>query len=173
MHTSLRVMALLLVAASTAFAQIPLRPVPVADVSQPPPDSRATAATSAPPTVPLHRIVPKEIACPASFEDAAAAAGVRIFDGDSVSSPADVRTLGRREYPQSLERSGVGGRVVFRFVIDTLGHPEPCSFETMSATNKEFEAAAYRMVLGSTFRPAKNVGKVVPVRVSQAVNFNP
>jgi len=125
------------------------------------------------PTDTLYIIRPKEITCPASFEGAAAAAGVRIFDEDSVSSPPDLLTLGRREYPGQLERKGVGGRVVLEYVIDTLGHPEPCSFRALAATNEQFEGAAYRMILGSIFRPGSNDGRLVPVRVRQSVTFNP
>lgn len=160
-----------------AHAQIPTRPPPPEYAAEVPLD---VARWPAPPlsTVPvpteaLHRIQPQGASCVAWTSDTLTPLGARIYHQDSVTTPPRLVSVGVREYPLRKEQAGKGGRVILRFVIDTLGAPEPCSFSTLVLTDPDFEGPAYRMVLGSKFRPAASDGHRVFVLVQQAVTFNP
>lgn len=168
MHAFLRAAALLGALVTVAHAQVPLRPM----AAEPIGGARSTAGHP-PATPPLHRLLPKNIDCSAPTGDSLEHDGVRIFDQDSVSTAPELVAAGRREYPHREERHGIGGRVVLQFVIDTLGHADPCSFRTLVATSESFEGPAYRMVLESVYLPGRNDGKRVPVRITQSVTFNP
>lgn len=121
----------------------------------------------------LHRLAPKGVDCRAWTNDSVTPSGDRIHEETAVESPAKFLEQGAREYPPNLESLGRGGRVAFRFVVDTLGRPEPCSFSTLELTDPAFEGAAFRMALGSRYRPATQGGRPVPVLVSQSIVFNP
>ena len=155
--------ATLLIAASPMAGQIPLRPIPLSATP-----STATGEAPAP-----HRIVPVESVCPEESDHAPSPPLSTPYTEADVDRPPELITPGPRKYPPDMERAGVGGRAQFSFVIDTLGHPEPCSFHAIAATNASFEVAAFRMVLGSLFRPAEVNGHKVRVKVMQAVTFNP
>jgi outer membrane biosynthesis protein TonB len=150
-------------ATSAAAGQIPLRPVP--QLASP---STPTGEAPAP-----HRIVPLEGACFDEHPHEEIAPAGHPYIEAAVDRPPDLVRPGPRRYPTDLELSGVGGRVVLSFVIDTLGLAEPCSFHVLSATNSSFEVAAFRMVLGSLFRPGEVRGQKVRVLVTQAISFNP
>ena len=173
LHTAILTVALFCSVAASAYSQIPLRPVATEPIGKVRPDSAHAPKKPPRPTTILHRISPKELACPTTTADSVPSLGERIFDEDSVEIGPELLTIGPREYPGTLERAGIGGRVVLQYVIDTLGQPDPCSFVALEATNEAFEGAAFRMVLGSVFRPGENAGKRVPVRVVQGVTFNP
>lgn len=177
MRASITLGTLLVLIPTAGRGQVPIRPVPsnyvrdsTFDVARPgvPPLSTVPIPTEA-----LHRIQPDGITCVVWTSDTLTPAGDRVYNQDSVSTPPELISAGRREYPEREERAGKGGRVMFRFVIDTLGAPEPCSFSTLIMTNAAFEGPAYRMVLGSKFRPGLQDGHRVPVLAQQSVTFNP
>ena len=74
-------------------------------------------------------------------------------------------------YPAMLQQAGIEGRVMFEFVIDTLGRAERSSFRTVSTTHPLFEAPARAAVLSCRFRPGRIQGRAVRVRVQQPINF--
>ena len=160
---------LLLLVASPAVGQVPLRPVP--QLAGP------TTPSGEAPTP--HRIVPLEGAC---LQETARTPNEQpapeLPDGEvyievEVSRPPALIKPGPRRYPKEMERSGIAGQVDFMFVIDTLGKAEPCSFRVLTATNSSFEVAAFRMVLGTLYRPGEVRGQKVRVLVTQSVTFNP
>ncbi|MEZ4413651.1 MAG: TonB family protein [Gemmatimonadales bacterium] len=125
-----------------------------------------------------HRIVPEESVCPEEPPHEVSPASGAVDSGAAyteatVDIPPELVKVGKRRYPRQLEMAGVGGRVELSFIIDTLGHPEPCSFHVHSVVYPSFEVAALRMVLGSLFRPGEVRGQKVRVLVFQAVTFNP
>ena len=75
-------------------------------------------------------------------------------------------------YPAMLQQAGIEGRVMFEFVIDTLGRAERSSFRTISTTHQLFEAPARAAVLSCRFRPGRIQGRAVRVRVQQPINFS-
>ena len=168
MYGCLRAITLVCLISAPVHAQVPLRVITPEPIGTTRPDS-----THPTPTTVLHLISPKEIACPLPVGSAFTKDGGRVLDGDFVSKPPQLVKAGPREYPTNLEKKGVGGRVVFKFVIDTLGHADPCSFRVLEATNESFEGAAYRIVLGAVFLPAEDAGHRVPVWVKQSISFNP
>jgi len=148
--------------------QIPLRPMPAGAVP-----SRVAGPIPVP-----HRIVPEEGVCPEELPRPVESVTDSIYPDSSyleasVDRPPDLIKIGKRRYPPDLERAGVGGRVELTFVIDTLGHPEPCSFHVHTAVDPKLEVAAFRMALESLFRPGEVRGQKVRVLVNQAVTFNP
>ena len=74
-------------------------------------------------------------------------------------------------YPEMLRQAGIDGRVMFEFVIDTLGRAERASFRTVSTSHPLFEAPARAAVLSCRFRPGRIQGRAVRVRVQQPINF--
>lgn len=159
---------LLPLAAAPLRSQVPLRPMPQGAVP-----SRVSGPIPAP-----HRIVPEEGVCPEELPRPLASVTDSIYADSSyieasVDRPPDLIKIGKRRYPPDLERAGVGGRVELTFVIDTLGHPEPCSFHVLTAVDPKLEVAAFRMALESLFRPGEVRGQKVRVLVNQAVTFNP
>ena len=140
-----------------AEAQVPLRPMSV----QPPRGSMTS------------RIVPNGVDCTAWVSDEVTPDGIPILLEGEVDSPQRLLAPGRRRYPPALERAGQGGEVALRFVVDTLGRPEPCSFSIVMRTDAAFEESAFLMALESLYRPAMHGGRRVPVRVVQWIAFNP
>jgi|WetSurMetagenome_2_1015567.scaffolds.fasta_scaffold616000_1 TonB family protein len=168
---------LLLLGPVSLHAQVPLRGLNadfIRDSSAKASPSNGTPLPHVPNTQQaLHRLRPSDVACTMWTSDLKSPAGDRVYDEDFVNGPPTLLTVGKRAYPPKEERAGIGGRVVLRFVIDTLGDPEPCSFSTVELSDPAFEQAAYIMVVGSAFRPATQDGHRVPVLVTQTVKFNP
>ena len=67
--------------------------------------------------------------------------------------------------------SGVPGRVVAKFVVDTSGHAESSSWQVVSSTNKLFEEPARSMIMKSVFKPGKVGGQKIRVLVQQSIAF--
>lgn len=77
----------------------------------------------------------------------------------------------RPRYPDALRDAGIGGRVVLRFVVDTLGRVEPATVETTSASDPRFGEAARRAIGGLRFRPAEAGGRRVRQLVELPFDF--
>jgi hypothetical protein len=162
MRTGLLAVIFLCAAGAPAAGQIPLRPIPVE------PAVPETGVSPVP-----HRIVPQEVECPKPPVDSSTTTDTPAFIVVEVTRPPELIKAGKRRYPSDLERNMVGGRVQFSFIVDTLGHPEPCSFRALYATNTSFEVAAFWMVLASRYRPGEINGRPVRTVVKQSVRFNP
>ncbi len=168
MHSRWMLILLVPLAAAPLHGQVPLRPVPLGATP-----SRTTGELPVP-----HRIVPEESVCLEEPPHSLMTITDTIYRDSSyieasVDVPPDLVKIGKRRYPTDLQHAGVGGRVVFSFIIDTLGHAEPCSFHVHSVADPRLEVAALRMVLESLFRPGEVRGQKVRVAVNQAVTFNP
>lgn len=74
-------------------------------------------------------------------------------------------------YPEMLRQAGIDGRVMFEFVIDTLGRAERASFRTISTSHPLFEGPAKSAVQTCRFRAGRIQGRAVRVRVQQPINF--
>ena len=96
-------------------------------------------------------------------------AGMKLYTADQVDSPAVADTANPVSpvYPDSLFRTGVSGRVVVEFVVDTLGMPNMDTFGVVAATDALFGEAVRRAVADARFSPAVRQG----VRVRQLVQL--
>lgn len=162
MRLAILVVAAMVAASAPAGSQTPLRPVVVDTPSRP------DGVSPVP-----HRIVPEGSDCPAPEPVSAASPDTSVFDESDTGQPPELLKAGKRRYPSDLERRGIGGRVEFSLVIDTLGSPEPCSVRVLYATNTSFELAAFWVIMGSRYRPGRINGRPVRTRVLQSVTFRP
>ncbi len=74
-------------------------------------------------------------------------------------------------YPPILEESGISGRVVEQFVVDTLGHVEPGSLHVLETDNDLFDVAVKTALPRMRFYPAEVNGHRVRQLVEQAFVF--
>jgi TonB family protein len=74
-------------------------------------------------------------------------------------------------YPPMLEESGITGRVVAQFVVDTLGHIEAGSFHVLQTDNDLFDAAVKAALPRMRFYPAEVNGHRVRQLVEQGWVF--
>lgn len=81
----------------------------------------------------------------------------------------EVERLLRLRYPRRLERKGITGTVVLRFVIGPDGRVEPSTISVLAASNDDFGAASLQVVKRFRFRPAKVGGRAVRVAASLPV----
>lgn len=76
-------------------------------------------------------------------------------------------------YPDSLLRGNVGGTVMTRFVVDTVGVVEANTITVIAATHRLFANAALMALRGARFSPASRAGQRVPQVVSLPFRFSP
>lgn len=76
-------------------------------------------------------------------------------------------------YPDSLLRGNVGGTVMTRFVVDTVGAVETNTITVVAATHRLFADAALVALRGARFSPASRAGQRVPQVVSLPFRFSP
>jgi periplasmic protein TonB len=76
------------------------------------------------------------------------------------------------DYPDELRDVAMDGIVVVRFVLDTLGRPEPGSIAVVSATNAAFVTQVRTSLGRLRFTPAKLVGRLVRARIEQRFDFH-
>lgn len=75
------------------------------------------------------------------------------------------------EYPESLQRRGIEGWVVARFVVDTSGAVIPRSVQIVSSTSSDFTKAVTTALPQMRYRPAVRRGRVVRQEVEQEFRF--
>jgi TonB family protein len=74
-------------------------------------------------------------------------------------------------YPESLRQSGVDGRVLIRFTVDTLGRIDQSSVQIVSETHSLFSRAVREALSGFRFRPAESNGRKVPALAEMPFEF--
>lgn len=90
------------------------------------------------------------------------------FAQSKVEPPVPVRTV-PPEYPTELRRDGVSGVVTLKCQIDEKG--DVTGAEVEKSTNSAFEASAIAAVRKWKFKPAKQDGAPVSIRVSIPIKF--
>ncbi|MEP6692708.1 MAG: energy transducer TonB, partial [Gemmatimonadaceae bacterium] len=80
-------------------------------------------------------------------------------------------TNARPRYPEMLRASGVEGRALLEFVIDTAGRVDRESIREIQATNALFAQAARDVLRDWRFHPAESGGHTVRVRMQQPFDF--
>ena len=98
---------------------------------------------------------------------------LRLYTAEQVDQPAlpDSAEPVSPFYPDSLLRSGVEGRVLAEFVVDTTGAPEMETFGVVFSTDRLFTDAVRRAVARARFTPARMGGKVVRQLMQVPISF--
>src|SRR6266700_1520363 len=74
-------------------------------------------------------------------------------------------------YPDSLRRARVQGRVTFRFVLDTMGVPEVETFRIVSSPDVALSEAVQAILPSWRYTTARLGGRNVVVLLEQWVHF--
>ena len=90
---------------------------------------------------------------------------------DQVEKQAALRSSVRPTYPEQLRLAGIGGRVVVRFVVDTLGLVEHESVVVREASHARFENAVRDVLPRMRFTPAQLDGHPVRMLVEMPFEF--
>jgi periplasmic protein TonB len=127
------------------------------------------------PDLPLSA-VPSAPAIPSSVAQAGVtvpvgSGGDQPFGVEEVDEPAAALNarIGPR-YPEALQRMGIEGRVVTRFVVGTDGRVEGKP-TILSATSDQFTESVLRYLAGARYRPARRGGMAVRQLVEQEFDF--
>ena len=80
-------------------------------------------------------------------------------------------TSAKPRYPEPLRQAGIDGRVLVRFVVDTLGRIDPTSVQVLSSTHDQFTRAVRKALSGFRFRPAESNGKRIPALAEMPFEF--
>lgn len=75
------------------------------------------------------------------------------------------------DYPESLRRAGIQGRVVVQVVVDTFGRAEPATLQLVESTSHAFDVPALDYVRRALFRPARVRGRALRVLVRVPIDF--
>ena len=94
------------------------------------------------------------------------------FLQEQVDDPVQQINIPKPRYPPVLQQAGVSGFVDVRYVVDTLGHAEPASWQVLKSSNAQFEAPAREAIMKGVFKPARIKGAAVRQLVQQSVKFN-
>jgi len=74
-------------------------------------------------------------------------------------------------YPALLERSGIEGRVLVEFVVDTLGRPDMKSVKVLESSNELFVQSLESALPRWRFYPAEARGRKVKQIVQLPLRF--
>ena len=105
--------------------------------------------------------IPKTIPCP----------GEGPCDPDC--QPPTFRTAPATKYPPELLPQRARDRVIFTFVVDTLGLAEPATFTVLSSRYPAFTQAVKNTLASWRFTPGQCQGTKVRVKVKESVDFFP
>jgi protein TonB len=94
-----------------------------------------------------------------------------IFSGSDVERVAILRNDVRPAYPEALRLAGVSGRVIIRFVVDTLGQVEHESVVVRESSHARFENAVRDVLPRMRFTPAKIGDRPVRMTVEMPFEF--
>jgi TonB family protein len=74
-------------------------------------------------------------------------------------------------YPAALQKLGIEGSVMVRYVVDSLGHADVATLQVVRATRIEFAIAVREALPFMRFTPARMGAKAVPQLVEQPFHF--
>jgi protein TonB len=95
----------------------------------------------------------------------------RTLLAGEVDEPAQAIRQPAPRYPPVLQQSGIEGKVLLEFIIDSTGHVEPASVRVLERSRAGFDAAALEAVEKSLFKPARVRGRPIRQRTLQSVVF--
>ncbi|MDH3457748.1 MAG: energy transducer TonB [Gemmatimonadota bacterium] len=76
------------------------------------------------------------------------------------------------EYPRMMQQANIEGQVLLQFVVETDGHVNPSSIESLNSSHKAFEGPARDMISKCLFRPGRVRASPVRVLVQMPIIFN-
>lgn len=103
-----------------------------------------------------------------------------VIDGDGSASSTDWRgaellmriaTSVKPRYPEVLRQSGIDGRVIVQFTVDTAGRVEPASIRVLSSTHELFTRAVRDALVQFRFKPAMVGDRRVPALAEMPFEF--
>ena len=74
-------------------------------------------------------------------------------------------------YPELLRQSGIQGRVLVQFVVDTMGKAEVSTIRIIQTPHKDFNEVVKTAVVRSQFRPGRVRGRAVRVLTELPFDF--
>ena len=94
-----------------------------------------------------------------------------VYRLEDVEEQPELLTAPGINYPDSLRRAGVEGRVMVQFILDTLGRVEPQSLKVIETANAGFNHVVIEHMLAARFRPARYHGRAVRVLLKMPFDF--
>lgn len=88
-----------------------------------------------------------------------------------LASPRETQRMLERAYPPHLRDAGVTGHTTVVLVIDKSGNVQPGSVSVRETTHDAFREAAVRTAERFRFRPARQHGEPVAVRISIPIDW--
>ena len=76
-------------------------------------------------------------------------------------------------YPPEMWQLKVGGNVVVEATLDAAGRVVPASVKVVQSPNPGLDAEARRVVMASSYRPARVGGRAVQTVIRQPITFEP
>jgi TonB family protein len=100
-------------------------------------------------------------------------ASFAVYSAEQVDRPAalDSASMPVVPYPQEMRASGVSGRVLAEFVVDSSGAVEPATFGVVSVTDPAFADAVQQVIGALRYRPAMKRERSVRQLVRQPFEF--
>tara|TARA_Y100001934_G_scaffold282876_1_gene398977 strand:+ start:1818 stop:2525 length:708 start_codon:yes stop_codon:yes gene_type:complete len=92
-----------------------------------------------------------------------------VFDLNQVDKPPRPLFVPRPNYPVSLKKAGISGRVLVKFVVDSEGNPVDLSI--LESTHRGFNSAALSAISRSRFESASRRGRPVAVWTGYPIRF--
>lgn len=103
-----------------------------------------------------------------------------VIDGEGAAESTDWRGAAlvtrivssvKPRYPEVLRQSGIDGRVVVQFTVDTAGRVEPASIRVLDSTHELFTRAVRDALVQFRFIPAEVDGRRVPALAEMPFEF--
>ena len=108
---------------------------------------------------------------PCSVPHALAPGGHTMAAADTVTHLPQLLTPPTALPTPPTRPAGHRARVVAAFVVDTLGHPVPCTWHVTSFTDEAYVPLAYRVAMALRYSPGRTSSGRAAVHVQQAINW--
>jgi TonB family protein len=96
-----------------------------------------------------------------------------VYIEAQVTTPAQLVTGGRVDYPDSLRKAKIGGAVLAQWVVDTSGIPEIETIRILRSPNEGLSESARAAVRQMRFSPARIANRKVRQLVQMPFQFRP
>lgn len=102
-----------------------------------------------------------------SYNNSGSAPFTIMADRPAIALPGSPRP----RYPQMLRSSGIEGRVVAEFIVDTTGRAEMSTFRALTSSHSLFTSAVRDAISRTRFAPAEENGKPIRLLARQEFAF--
>jgi TonB family protein len=97
--------------------------------------------------------------------------GENVYSAEEVDQVPELSAGMRPEYPEDLQRAGIGGAVLVEYVVLPNGRVDSASIRVISSTDTRFTMSVIECLLAASFKPARRRGLAVPALVQQTIRF--